>query len=526
MMIRDFLPCTIKTFWSDSTNFIILTEQTISNALISNIFAFCLFTKRTNVAIFFKVDSRTIRMAKITSVDHKGGSFKFIQPSTDIGAVFADLLLEMKYQYKAIAANQPPKIIFTDGRVHTDDVKFMKVVADKQNATFSLFVMKSQEALTRELTNSLSYGKVDICLNTNIKVNPNQWKTANPVNTYETTGYCVMIPIPPKPSHISFIIDPYDFWTWGFLLFTLVCSIATWKLFTLLPSGAHLQPTSRATQQLLRSIVGQSTEVIGTRWFHKMIILTFTIAMFVFGNVYQSLLTAMLTVDYQERKLITVHEMLSQDFSFLVEYNFHDDFEDSFTLETAKPDIKWIKGLDFLKFDYEKEAKNKTAIVIRCDGVNMLFADSRINFLHGRPSDYYYILKETLVMKYEYLLTSSNFPFYKKLNELSLRVFESGIRQHWKKMAKSFKTPHDSETKDFLTMNELSYVFVIYGIGMLISFIVFLLEILVSKSLKIRKMIRIIMRHQRRKRLIARQQRIRRLRRARVAPLEVILEVE
>jgi heme exporter protein D len=464
-------------------------------------------------------------MAKVTSVDHKGGSFKFIQPSTDSGAVFADLLLEMKYHYKAIAANQPPKF-FTDGRAQTDDVKFMKIVADKQNAKFLLSVMKSQKALMREMTNSLSYGKVDICLNTNVKVNPNRWRGANPVNTYETAGYCAMIPIPPKPSHISFILDPYDFWTWGFLLFTLVCSIVTWKLFTLLPSGAHLQPTSRATQQLLRSIVGQSTEVIGTRWFHKMIILTFTMAMFVFGNVYQSLLTAMMTVDYQGRKLTTVNEVLSQDFNFVVESNFLDAFQDSFTLGPAKPDIRWTKDLDFFKIDYQEEAKNKTAIVIRCDSVNMLFADSRINFLHGRPSDFYYILKETLAMKYEYLLTSRNFPFHKKLNELSLRVFESGIRQHWKKMVKSFETPHDSETKDFLTMNELSYVFVIYGIGMLISLIVFLLEILVSKRLKIRKMIRTIMRHQRRKRLIATQQRIRRLRRARVAPLEVILEVE
>jgi hypothetical protein len=148
------------------------------------------------------------------------------------------------------------------------------------------------------------------------------------------------------------------------------------------------------------------------------------------------------------------------------------------------------------EFNYSSSAANNTVLIMKCDVDDDIFYSNSHKFISGHISDFYYILPEKLSFEYEFLTTGRYCPFLETFDDIMLRVFESGIRQHWPLLL-----PQSSERIDFeqisfdneeflLTMEDLKYIFALWGVGIAVSLLGFISEWLVYKNKeKIRKSI-------------------------------------
>jgi hypothetical protein len=107
---------------------------------------------------------------------------------------------------------------------------------------------------------------------------------------------------------------------------------------------------------------------------------------------------------------------------------------------------------------------------------------SLYNFHYGKPSKFYYILPEKFFTTYDNLMTTRYSPFAEKLEEFSMRIFESGIKQLFntlmEKITKKIDFKHISITneKKVLNLDDLKYVFLVWGVCLLVACIVLALE--------------------------------------------------
>jgi hypothetical protein len=408
-------------------------------------------------------------------------SFGSIQASTDTDVVFPDLLNDMhQYEYKAFAKVQIPRMLRKEGKLRGIDVKFMETVAEKQNAKLSVREVEDDITLINEIKHSLFFGRSDICLTTGFVADEKKL-LLNPVNTFDTTGYCVLIPIPPSPTYIDFIIDPYDGWSWFLLGLLIAVFILLWKIIGKLSSMENFNSPLDVAFRLFGGILGQSVALRTTRSYQRLLIVIFVAMMFVFGNVYQSMLTSLMTVPHHGQKLTSVNQVFEHDhdYNYCTFEAFKKILMDSIDDEKVKSRI-WTSDLVLYLLDYDAAARNKTVFIFRCELMEILLSLDKKYFKNGQLSDFYYKLQEVFLVDYENLLTSIYGPFSEKLNDFSLRLFESGIKQHWKRLFPSFKddAAQDATRDDFLRMNDFIYIFIIYGIGVIIALVTFIIEVL------------------------------------------------
>lgn len=90
-------------------------------------------------------------------------------------------------------------------------------------------------------------------------------------------------------------------------------------------------------------------------------------------------------------------------------------------------------------------AENKV-LVMRCDMAHNLIYSNNYNFNSSKPpSDSFYILPEKMLTMYENFMTARFSPFSERLEEISLQIFESGIKQHWKILLHKLTNQFDLE---------------------------------------------------------------------------------
>lgn len=140
---------------------------------------------------------------------------------------------------------------------------------------------------------------------------------------------------------------------------------------------------------------------------------------------------------------------------------------------------------DVLK-GFKNKQINNSVLILRCDVAHGLIFEKKYELDKEKPSDYFYILHENFFTTYECLMAARFSPFAKRLEEISLMIFESGIKQHWKALEqKIIKDNHHSivpvDDKSFLKMNDLKYVFYIFGSGLMLANFVLLIEFALKK---------------------------------------------
>jgi hypothetical protein len=307
-------------------------------------------------------------------------------------------------------------------------------------------------------------------------------------NTYDVDGYCALIPIPPRHSFFKYLFVPYDTLSWIFMLISLAALAIIWKVFKAQRDSRNLNSAGHMILRVVAGFLGQAFPFRHTRWFHLMVIQIFIFMVLILGNAYQSLLISLLTVSRNGTRISTVNEMMHSDYNYVSDKLFHLSIlqyqpQSSVTAKFYVDNYVYVTEA----LNYKEKADNNSVLIVRCDYAHDIFYTENYKFGHGKPSDYYYILPEKFFTLYETLATGRYSPFTERFAELSLRIFESGIRQHWKTLLHKLTDEIDLKQisiikEDYmLKMGDLKYVFYIGGCGLLLASIVFVLELLCHK---------------------------------------------
>jgi hypothetical protein len=473
--------------------------------------------KRLNVVIFFEKEMNGSMVTETLTLNVLHHEIQSNFPSTDIDVVFPDKLRNLhRYNYKAVATEQKPRIFRKNGKFFGFDVLFMEIVAKLQNASFTIDNFNMKNKVERaNFIKLLFSGEVDLNLNT---INSGALQTVRnllkSVNTYDFNGYCALVPIPPRNSFLRYLFVPYDTASWILMVISLVALGIVWKLFKSQRDSRGLSSVGRIIFRVIAGFLGQAFNFVTTRWFHVMVMQVFIFMVLILGNAYQSLLISLMTVSRNGTRITTVNQMMQGDYNYIsdgLSYNLIATYQNNSSI------LKRMEAKSGMYIDndinYAAKAANNSVLIMKCDRAHDLIYTDNNEFKHGKPSDFFYILPEKFLTFYESLTTSRYSPFTERLEKISLKIFESGIKQHWKtllhKLTDEIDLKQISIMKEefLLKMGDFKYVFKMWGIGLFIASIVFVLELLCHRfqAYRIKRLARIFIRlrnQRRRERLV------------------------
>jgi hypothetical protein len=287
---------------------------------------------------------------------------------------------------------------------------------------------------------------------------------------------------------LTYLFVPYDTASWILIVISLVALAIVWKVFKSQRDSHGLSSVGRIIFRVIAGFLGQAFNFVTTRWFHVMVMQVFIFMVLILGNAYQSILISLLVSSRNDTRIATVDEMLQGDYNYLADAFFylnmkkhHQNSSMTKTLQLASNSYE--PGM----FDFEATSINNTVLVMRCDYANEMFYTDNNEFEHGNPSDYYYILQEKLFTLYQTIRTTRLSPFTERLEDISMRIFESGIKQHWNTLLHKLTDYIDLEQisimkEEFLLkMGDFKYVFYIWAIGLSVATIAFVAELLCYK---------------------------------------------
>lgn len=194
---------------------------------VSNIFSFFHVRKIANAIVIGRIMAKNgIKLSWRIAYDPF--LFKFIlldNNSTNIDVVFPDKLIDLKrYPYKVIMFKSSNRLTINRKQILGPDSLFLQTVASKQNASIEVAVLKDYTR-TQDISDGLMNGTVDICLNTGVFItNFKNTRVKSVVNTFDTDGFCAMIPYPEFTSSFDFILKPFDSTMWFWILASMICS--------------------------------------------------------------------------------------------------------------------------------------------------------------------------------------------------------------------------------------------------------------------------------------------------------------
>lgn len=477
MIFKKLLRCVHHHFWTNlSAKFIIVSSRAPSQQQIKSLYKFFQGIRRLNVIVFYaKFPSNAYTFNVLEGSIYSVSNFN----NADIS--FPDKLRNLnRYNFKLSGTNQKPRLIYKNGNFYGFDVFFMEIVAQKQNATlsFDYYNLKSPES-RRKFFYDMMMGKTDMNLNT---MNSRESKPFNLFNTFDVGGYCALIPIPPRNSLFNYIFKPYDTVSWIFMIVCLITLVIVWRIFKAQRGSRVLNTAGHMVLLVIAGFLGQALRFRHTRWFHVLVVQCFVFMVMILGNAYQSLLISLITVSRNGTRITTIDEMVQRDYNYCSDqfiFNFLVDSQ--MKLPMFRMCTEMYENHDI---DFGGNAKNGTVLVMRCDKAQDIFYTSHNVFSHQQPSEFYYILPEKFFTMYENLVTSRFSPFTDRFQDLSLAIFESGIKQHWKTLLHTLTDQIDlaqiaiMKEEFFLKIDDLKFVFYIWGCGLCLASFFLIMELL------------------------------------------------
>lgn len=416
--------------------------------------------------------------------------FQRVEKKTAVNEFFPDKLKDLHgYQYRALYHNDYPKIydkIHKNGKIAVDgrNAKFLQTVVKHQNAKVSWkFVNDDDRKLAiKEFVDNFNENKADLTLNTGIKFGKKNKNSLREVNTFETDGYCAMLPYPERKSFFSFFLKPFDVWTWIMIMVSVTGLTVVW--YFLNKTTRHRNPNSAGyfLFAILAFFVGQGAEFRNHRLLQKVLIQLMIMMTFILGNAYQSVLVSMMAESRYGNQITTIESMSNSEFTFHVDPIFLSMFNSSDQYQTLHEKITGtVEKLRDLNF--EKLSAEKIGLILPCNSIDILFLNTKKFFDHkDNAIDFYYKVSEKFYTYYEYFPTAPYSIFTDRLQEYSLRIHESGIKQHWQTMT-SFEDMAKVKEREsiineeyFMNLKDMAGAFYFLAIGYSISLMIFVLE--------------------------------------------------
>lgn len=307
---------------------------------------------------------------------------------------------------------------------------------------------------------------------------PFMYSLFKPIQTYQTDGYCALIRNPPGNGFITSLWKAFDGYVWMLLLLSTGFAMVVWQLLRQNGESPFYFVFGLLAYFLLQDIPFQRN-----RWTQVAMLQVFILMLFVLGNAYQGLMVSML-MDPRKGEQITTADQLfnSSDMTVYADIMFagmtkrnRPEFFDK--LERLP---FWLDSKQYLIQFQEimRKYSDNHALIVLCSYVDRLY-DTDISA--AKAIEYYYLLPEKIGVFPENILSTRRSPFADRLNEYSMRVFESGISQHWPILLNKFPKPVESKGEidaEILTLKEIKEAFGIWYKGLLLAFMVFIAEII------------------------------------------------
>lgn len=380
------------------------------------------------------------------------------------------------YNYRALIMEQAPRLTSHNQIFSGIDISIFSEISRKQNASIRFYkIQQNDPERNKKFSENLNLGNAELTLNT-VFYAIRTMSYRQFINTYDTNGYCALVPVPTRLSFLQFLLTPYDWFSWfSMISLTIICAIF-WKLL----SRGNSNTPGHFVFGVVANFFGQSIPFRDSRRMQTTLLQLCIIMTFIMGNAYQSLIIASMSTSRDGIRFKTFDEMFKSDFKFKVDPRLYGQMKSSGDFVAVTDRMETMP--DFVNF--ESSAKERSAVIGRCDILDALLNSER----NAKIADYYYMLPDQVMPFYEQLMLARASPFYDQLQMYHDIVFESGIRQFWKSIFVDKQLEKLEREENFikneeylLTMDDVHGVFYILLIGCTSSLIVFLLEIMFDK---------------------------------------------
>ncbi|CAG9799848.1 unnamed protein product [Chironomus riparius] len=384
--------------------------------------------------------------------------------------VFFDKLKNLNgYTYNVPIFEQPPLIEFKPRFKNSPNVYFLEALQKIQNSKYKLHIVHNKD----QMVDYFEYRKMDLALNI-----IDFYATDEPqLFTYDVIGYCALIPIPLKTSHIRKIfIAAFDALTWIFLALSIVSLIAV----VLMLRGSY-DSLWKFGFKVFAYIIGQGVNFTRRNQLILKILLQLNFVMiFVLSSTYKSVITSFIIQPAFENRLQSVEDLLNLNYTIVTSQKFAEIIQDDVRFSKIRSQINLSDQISSL----EDLTQKRYVLVRPCD------------ILESELSDLYYMLPERLTSYYVQLQASFANPFLQRFQYYMDLCFQAGLPQIWKFYANQdlikIKSSIESEFRGFEGLEKIFFIF-LASCGL--SGLVFVIEIVYFYflgSLDVRKILSLI----------------------------------
>lgn len=347
-----------------------------------------------------------------------------------IEIAFPDKLKNLhKYQYKSVFIEEYPEIFYRKTqknsiRLTGMSLIFIKTVTQHQNATAVLVCDSKIKGRDARLMNALKTKTTDLILNTHSLIEGKDANKFKLINTYETDGFCVMLPFPPRKSVFDFIMKPFDLWTWILIMLTVTCLVIVWHYLTQRSELPNPDTTWFVMFAFFAFFLSQGVRFHQNRLLQKILVQLMVMTTFILGNIYQSELTSYMLESRVGNKIASIDEMMSHNYTFQVDPLFMKKLNRS----EAYVDLiaRVSKLLVAPPREFENLASKRVGLIVSCNHVDLLYRDANVLGFSKDAVNYYYRVPGKLFPSYLSYITAPYSVLAYRLHEYSLRIHESG----------------------------------------------------------------------------------------------------
>jgi hypothetical protein len=458
--MKNFAATLQSDYWNNMAKFIFISTHMARNQLIQ----VSTFFNSLGVLDSITVGSFGEKLVMYSFNPFENQKSKRFYEISDKSNLYPDKLKYLKgYAYKMVANNEFPVGVHQNGKI------VQKFIAQE----------KTHNKVLRMLNNR----EIDLSLNTAVSFKSKPANAIKAINTFQTDGYCTMLPYPERKSFFSYVMKPYDTWSLTMIAVSMICLVIVWHLLNKYTPVPNPNSPWYFLFAFIAFFIGQGAEFREHRLLQKILIQLMIMMTFMLGNAYQSVLISLMAESRYGEQITTIQGMVDSNFTFKTDPVFMNMFKESEQYQGLHSKITGIFTLkDFLKL--HELSSEKTGLILECSVVDALYMNTANLFEADRNAiDFFYKLSHKLYSFYEMFPTAPYSMFANRLQEYSLKIHESGIKQHWQTLL-SFEDmeavkQRESNAKEeyLLNLEDMAGAFYCLGIGYFAALIAFLFEV-------------------------------------------------
>lgn len=430
-----------------------------------------------NVIVLWQHDGNQVHVARILELFGKP-SFKVLEHGEDnVKTLFNDKIKNLNgLKIRAMLTHQYPKLWLIGGTVFGSEEHFIKAFLEYLNISLHISYyeihLEEPKKLLQQFVNT------DFIMNSGIFVNDSG--IFRQIRTHEMLGYCAIIPKQPSNPFFFYLLEPFDSITWMLTSVALTFASILWHIVF----AKRLTRSTHSSGYFMFGVyslfMGQSLPMIKLCLLQTCILQLFVFFSFIMGNCYQSLIISSMSKSRDLTTIKSIDDLKKSNLTVMADSMFYD------TMLLYDLDTYWLKNLvrhNNFKNNFAEHYQN-VAIIMSCDAAKFLLYTK---YYSENNSKLYYMLPEILQPYNNFYLSSKENLFADSLELFTNRIFESGIKQYWETLMKFKFNLRDSidnfDRGNFLLkLDDMMFTFYVLGVGLSISFMVFVFEVCRPKA--------------------------------------------